>query len=301
MAHLPTTERLLLGPGPSPVSPHVMAALTASPRSHLDPDMMAILDDVRARLRRVCHAGEGASVLAVSGARHRRPGGRRRQPRRAGASARWPWCRVTSATGSRKCWRATDGDVTRLDVEWGRAVDPEAVRRALAQHRVDLVAVVRRCRDFDGRAQSSRRHRAHRPRARRADDCRRGHLARRNAARHGGVGRGRGVLVFAERTRRAVGHVADHLLGPRARAPRDVPQFLSGPRPARRLLAPAQVPPHDLGAARLRVARRASGRSKTRACPRGGSGTSITTWRSSRSSTRSGCRSSRHPPIDCGA
>jgi alanine-glyoxylate transaminase/serine-glyoxylate transaminase/serine-pyruvate transaminase len=34
------------------------------------------------------------------------------------------------------------GDVARLDVEWGRAVDPQAVRRALAAKKADIVAVV---------------------------------------------------------------------------------------------------------------------------------------------------------------
>jgi hypothetical protein len=64
---LPTSERLLLGPGPSPVSPRVMAALGAPPRSHLDPELVALLDDIRARLARVFQAGPGAATFAVSG------------------------------------------------------------------------------------------------------------------------------------------------------------------------------------------------------------------------------------------
>src|SRR5687767_6382807 len=47
---IPTTPRLLLGPGPSPVLPRVLEAMTAPQRSHLDPDMIALLDDVRRRL-----------------------------------------------------------------------------------------------------------------------------------------------------------------------------------------------------------------------------------------------------------
>lgn len=43
-------ERLLLGPGPSPVSPRVMQAMAAPVVSHLDPAMMAMLDDLRQRL-----------------------------------------------------------------------------------------------------------------------------------------------------------------------------------------------------------------------------------------------------------
>ena len=53
---LPDRDRLLLGPGPSPVSPRVMASLTRPMRSHLDPDLLAVLDDLRARLSRVLRA-----------------------------------------------------------------------------------------------------------------------------------------------------------------------------------------------------------------------------------------------------
>ena len=42
-------ERLLLGPGPSPVTARVMRAMANPVLSHLDPEMMAILDDIRSR------------------------------------------------------------------------------------------------------------------------------------------------------------------------------------------------------------------------------------------------------------
>src|SRR5262245_40509847 len=64
---LTTTERLLLGPGPSPVSGRVLKALASRQRSHLDPDRLARLDDIRTRLGRLFGAGEGAETLAVSG------------------------------------------------------------------------------------------------------------------------------------------------------------------------------------------------------------------------------------------
>ena len=41
---LPDTERILLGPGPSPVSSRVMRAMVAPVLSHLDPDMLALLE-----------------------------------------------------------------------------------------------------------------------------------------------------------------------------------------------------------------------------------------------------------------
>ena len=64
---LPSTERLLLGPGPSPVSSRVMRAMAAPVLSHLDADMMAILDGIRARLATTFKAGPDALTLAISG------------------------------------------------------------------------------------------------------------------------------------------------------------------------------------------------------------------------------------------
>ncbi len=138
---LPTTERLLLGPGPSPVSGRVMAALGAPPRSHLDPEMMAILDAVRAQIARAFRAPEGALALAVSGtgssameaavANLAEPG------RRALAI-------VNGYFGDRLAQMLARYGVVAdvLPVDWGRAVDPAEVERALAKAPYDLVTVV---------------------------------------------------------------------------------------------------------------------------------------------------------------
>lgn len=138
---LPTTGRLLLGPGPSPVSRQVMAALNAPPRSHLDPDVLALLDDIRDRLTRVFRAPDDALVLAVSGtgtsameaavANLVEPG------RRALAI-------VTGYFGERLADMLAryGAAVDRLDVSWGQAVDPAAAEQALAQDGYDLVTVV---------------------------------------------------------------------------------------------------------------------------------------------------------------
>lgn len=138
---LPTTHRLLLGPGPSPVSARVLAALSAPARSHLDPDMVLLLDDVRTRLRRVFRAGEGSETLAVSGtgtsameavvANLTRPGHR-------------ALVVVTGYFGDRLAgilarYGAT---VDRLEGEWGRAIAPARVEAALTAGRYDLVGVV---------------------------------------------------------------------------------------------------------------------------------------------------------------
>ncbi len=138
---LPTTERLLLGPGPSPISSRVLAALGTPQRSHLDPELVAILDAVRGQIGRVFRAPAGALVLAVSGtgtsametavANLAEPG------RRALAI-------VTGYFGERLAQMLTryGASVERLPVEWGHAVDPSAVEQALAKGSYDLVTVV---------------------------------------------------------------------------------------------------------------------------------------------------------------
>ena len=46
---LPDIDRILLGPGPSLTAPRVLRAMAAPTVSHLDPIMIALLDDVRSR------------------------------------------------------------------------------------------------------------------------------------------------------------------------------------------------------------------------------------------------------------
>lgn len=138
---LPQTERLLLGPGPSLISPRVMRALAAPMLSHLDPQFLEIMDDTRARLERVFQAPGGSFAFASSG---------------TGTSAmetavanmvepgRRVLCVVTGYFGDRlagMCQRY-GAEVRRLDVEWGRACDPDAVKRALAEGPADFVTVV---------------------------------------------------------------------------------------------------------------------------------------------------------------
>src|SRR5256884_5632151 len=46
-------ERILLGPGPSPVSSRVLRALAAPTLGHLDPQYLAILDETCEMLRQI--------------------------------------------------------------------------------------------------------------------------------------------------------------------------------------------------------------------------------------------------------
>jgi alanine-glyoxylate transaminase/serine-glyoxylate transaminase/serine-pyruvate transaminase len=59
-------ERILLGPGPSPVPQRVLRALGAPTLGHLDPQYLAIMDDTCARLREVFRT-KNALTFPVSG------------------------------------------------------------------------------------------------------------------------------------------------------------------------------------------------------------------------------------------
>src|SRR4029453_874071 len=64
---LPSTERILLGPGPSLIPPRVIRALAAPVLSHLDPEFVPMLDEVRGLLPRVFSVDTKAPELAASG------------------------------------------------------------------------------------------------------------------------------------------------------------------------------------------------------------------------------------------
>jgi alanine-glyoxylate transaminase/serine-glyoxylate transaminase/serine-pyruvate transaminase len=118
-----------------------MAALTASPRSHLDPDMMALLDDLRLRLARVFQSDKDALALAISGTG---TSGLEAVVANLAEPGKRALAVVTGYFGDRlaQVLARYGCEVERLDVEWGRAVDPDAIRRALERRRADLVAVV---------------------------------------------------------------------------------------------------------------------------------------------------------------
>lgn len=138
---LPTSTRLLLGPGPSPVSPRVMAALSAPSRSHLDPDLVALLDDIRARLRRVFRAADDSETLAVSGTG---TSGMEAVVANLAEPGRRALVVVTGYFGDRLAgmFARYGATVDRVDAEWGRAIDPAIVSARLRAATYDLVGVV---------------------------------------------------------------------------------------------------------------------------------------------------------------
>lgn len=136
-----TNERILLGPGPSLMSPRVMQALARPMLSHLDPQFVEIMDDVRARLTRVFQAPDGSFAFAVSGT-----GTAAMETAIANLVA--PNTRVLSVVTGYFADRLAQmaarygADVTRVEAEWGRAIDPEQVRKVIQASGADIVTIV---------------------------------------------------------------------------------------------------------------------------------------------------------------
>src|SRR5215510_2805453 len=138
---LPSTERILLGPGPSLIAPRVMRAMAAPVLSHLDPDFVPLLDEVRASLQRVFRADSQSLTIAISG---------------TGTSAMEAAVAnivddrtravviVTGYFGDRlaQIIERYGARVRRIDVEWGRAVDPQRLEDELVREGADVVGLV---------------------------------------------------------------------------------------------------------------------------------------------------------------
>ena len=138
---IPTAERILLGPGPSTIAPRVMRAMAAPVLSHLDPDLVVLLDSVRARLTTLFRAPEGTLAIAVSGTG---TSGMEAMVANLVNERTRVLVIVTGYFGERLAdlCRRYGAVVRRVDVEWGRAADPQAVHAALAEEGADVVACV---------------------------------------------------------------------------------------------------------------------------------------------------------------
>jgi len=118
-----------------------MRAMAAPVLSHLDPDFVPLLDDVRASLQRVFRADANALTIATSG---------------TGTSAMEAAVANVVADGSRAIVIVTGyfgdrlaqiierygGRVRRIDVEWGRAVDPQRLKDELSRDGADVIGFV---------------------------------------------------------------------------------------------------------------------------------------------------------------
>ncbi|MCU0539692.1 MAG: alanine--glyoxylate aminotransferase family protein [Desulfobacterales bacterium] len=133
-------ERLLMGPGPSDVPARVLQALAAPCIGHLDPYFLATMNETQQLLRHLFQTGN-ALTMPVS----------------ATGSAGMEACfvnlvecgdevvvAVNGVFGTRMCDIVTriGGKLIRVDGEWGRAIDPAAVEKAVKSCTPKVVAVV---------------------------------------------------------------------------------------------------------------------------------------------------------------
>lgn len=134
-------QRTLMGPGPSDVSPRVLAAMARPTIGHLDPKFVEFMDDLK-NLLRFAFRTENELTMPVSG-----PG-----------SVGMEMCFVNlvepgdtvvvcvnGVFGGRmkENVERCGGTAVVVEDEWGRAVDPEKLERALEEHsEAGLVACV---------------------------------------------------------------------------------------------------------------------------------------------------------------
>jgi alanine-glyoxylate transaminase/serine-glyoxylate transaminase/serine-pyruvate transaminase len=131
---------VLLGPGPSEVAPRVLAAMSAPLLGHLDPEFVALMDEMQGLLRYVFQT-ENRLTLAVSGTGS------------AGMEAvvtnliepgdRMLVC-VNGVFGARMVDVAgrAGAQVTAIERPYGEVFDPEEVEKAIAQSRPKVVGIV---------------------------------------------------------------------------------------------------------------------------------------------------------------
>ena len=138
---LPATERILLGPGPSLIAPRVMRAMAAPVLSHLDPEFVPLLDDVRASLQRVFRADSKALTIATSGTG---TSGMEAAVGNVVSDGMRAVVIVTGYFGDRlaQIVERYGARVRRIEVEWGRAVDPQRLRDELSREGADVVGFV---------------------------------------------------------------------------------------------------------------------------------------------------------------
>ncbi|HET9481957.1 MAG TPA: alanine--glyoxylate aminotransferase family protein, partial [Candidatus Polarisedimenticolia bacterium] len=123
--------RLLMGPGPSGVDPHVLAAMSHTLLGHLDPAFLAVMDEVRRMLKEVFRTGNDCT-LAV-------PGTGTAGMEASIANLVEPEDRVVVGVagyfGARmaEMVRRCGGEPILVETEWGAPVPAEAIEQALRQ------------------------------------------------------------------------------------------------------------------------------------------------------------------------
>jgi alanine-glyoxylate transaminase/serine-glyoxylate transaminase/serine-pyruvate transaminase len=141
LSDLNPPPRILLGPGPSNVHPRVYQAMMAPILGHLDPDFLRIMDETKELLRAVFRT-QSEETIAVSGTGS--AGMEAAVANLIEPGERAVVC-VKGFFGDRMAEMASryEAEVTRVEGEWGRIIEPEAVEAALkAASHTKVVAIV---------------------------------------------------------------------------------------------------------------------------------------------------------------
>lgn len=120
---MPVSDRILMGPGPCNPYPEVVAAFGRPMLGHLDPEFVALLDETNERLRQVFRtknqltfpvSATGSAGMEAAFVNVVRPGDD-------------VVIGVNGVFGGRMCDVAARAGATvhRVDVEWGKAIDPQ--------------------------------------------------------------------------------------------------------------------------------------------------------------------------------
>jgi alanine-glyoxylate transaminase/serine-glyoxylate transaminase/serine-pyruvate transaminase len=133
-------RRVLMGPGPSDVSPRVLAATARPTIGHLDPEFQALMEEIKAALQRLFNAPDHACVPLPA-------------PGTAGMEAAMmnllePGDRAVIAVNGAFGGRMADmadragANVVTVEHEWGAPADPGRVAAALAEAPTKVLAFV---------------------------------------------------------------------------------------------------------------------------------------------------------------
>ena len=126
------TPRLLLGPGPSPVSPRILQALARPTVGHLDPQFLRILDEVAEGLRHV-FGTQNTTTFPVSGTGSAGMEASLVNVLEPGDTAIVGICGVFG-TRLAEMARRMGARVVEVEGEWGRILDPERLIEAHRKH-----------------------------------------------------------------------------------------------------------------------------------------------------------------------
>ena len=139
MSHFPS-ERILMGPGPSNVSPRVLEALSRPLVGHLDPEFLAIMNEIQDLLRLVFRtsnpltipiSGTGSAGMEASAVNFVEPGDSVLVAQHGVFGQRL-------AEEMRRC----GAECTVVSVPFGEPLDPEQIQAIAEKCRPRLIAVV---------------------------------------------------------------------------------------------------------------------------------------------------------------